>query len=121
MVACRYLLELSEAETVAVTGWPAGTVKSRLSRALGNGCSRCLRRSSPSSRRCPMPDSTRPGSIDVEALLADLAAHLEWPAAPGLGRCRPEPARRRREPAARGRLVGARRRLGRSPRRSPSS
>jgi RNA polymerase sigma-70 factor (ECF subfamily) len=35
VIACRYLLELSEAETVAVTGWPAGTVKSRLSRALG--------------------------------------------------------------------------------------
>jgi RNA polymerase sigma factor (sigma-70 family) len=34
VIACRYLLELSEAETVAVTGWPAGTVKSRLSRAL---------------------------------------------------------------------------------------
>ena len=34
VVACRYLLELSEAETVAVTGWPAGTVKSRLARAL---------------------------------------------------------------------------------------
>lgn len=34
VVACRYLLELSEAETVAITGWPAGTVKSRLSRAL---------------------------------------------------------------------------------------
>ena len=34
VVACRYLLELTEAETVAVTGWPLGTVKSRLSRAL---------------------------------------------------------------------------------------
>lgn len=34
VIACRYLLELSEAETVAITGWPAGTVKSRLSRAL---------------------------------------------------------------------------------------
>ena len=35
VIVCRYLLELTEAETVAVTGWPAGTVKSRLSRALG--------------------------------------------------------------------------------------
>jgi RNA polymerase sigma-70 factor (ECF subfamily) len=35
VITCRYLLELSEAETVAVTGWPPGTVKSRLSRALG--------------------------------------------------------------------------------------
>lgn len=34
VVTCRYLLELSEAETAAVLGWPAGTVKSRLSRAL---------------------------------------------------------------------------------------
>jgi RNA polymerase sigma-70 factor (ECF subfamily) len=34
VVACRYLLELSEAETAQVLGWPAGTVKSRLFRAL---------------------------------------------------------------------------------------
>ena len=34
VVTCRYLLELSEAETAAVLSWPAGTVKSRLSRAL---------------------------------------------------------------------------------------
>jgi RNA polymerase sigma factor (sigma-70 family) len=34
VVTCRYLLELSEAETCAALGWPAGTVKSRLSRAL---------------------------------------------------------------------------------------
>jgi RNA polymerase sigma factor (sigma-70 family) len=34
VVTCRYLLELSEAETVVALGWPAGTVKSRLSRAL---------------------------------------------------------------------------------------
>jgi RNA polymerase sigma-70 factor (ECF subfamily) len=33
-VTCRYLLELSEAETAAVLSWPTGTVKSRLSRAL---------------------------------------------------------------------------------------
>ena len=31
---CRYLLDLSEAETAALLGWPKGTVKSRASRAL---------------------------------------------------------------------------------------
>jgi len=33
-VACRHLLELSEAETATVLGLPAGTVKSRVSRGL---------------------------------------------------------------------------------------
>jgi RNA polymerase sigma factor (sigma-70 family) len=33
-VTCRYLLELSEAETADALGCPAGTVKSRLSRGL---------------------------------------------------------------------------------------
>lgn len=35
VIAMRYLLELSEAETAAALAVPAGTVKSRLSRALG--------------------------------------------------------------------------------------
>ncbi len=35
VVACRYLLDLSEAETAQVLGIARGTVKSRLSRALG--------------------------------------------------------------------------------------
>ena len=34
MVTCRYLLDLDEAETCAVLGWPRGTVKSRLHRGL---------------------------------------------------------------------------------------
>jgi RNA polymerase sigma-70 factor (ECF subfamily) len=34
VVTYRYLLQLSEAETAAALGWPAGTVKSRLSRGL---------------------------------------------------------------------------------------
>ena len=33
-MTCRYLLDLDEAETVAVLGVPRGTVKSRLRRAL---------------------------------------------------------------------------------------
>jgi RNA polymerase sigma-70 factor (ECF subfamily) len=34
VVTCRYLLDLDEVETAAVLGWPRGTVKSRLHRAL---------------------------------------------------------------------------------------
>jgi RNA polymerase sigma factor (sigma-70 family) len=34
VVVCRYLLDLDEAETAVVLGWPRGTVKSRLRRAL---------------------------------------------------------------------------------------
>ncbi|WP_020577954.1 RNA polymerase sigma factor [Actinopolymorpha alba] len=33
-VTCRYFLELDEEETATVLGWPRGTVKSRLHRAL---------------------------------------------------------------------------------------
>jgi RNA polymerase sigma-70 factor, ECF subfamily len=35
VIACRYFLDLSEGETVAALGWKRGTLKSRLSRALG--------------------------------------------------------------------------------------
>ena len=34
VIACRYFLDLSEAETAATLGWRPGTVKSRLSRSL---------------------------------------------------------------------------------------
>ncbi|MPZ97096.1 MAG: sigma-70 family RNA polymerase sigma factor [Propionibacteriales bacterium] len=34
VVVCRYLLDLDEYETATVLGWPRGTVKSRLHRAL---------------------------------------------------------------------------------------
>jgi RNA polymerase sigma-70 factor (ECF subfamily) len=34
VVTCRYLLDLDEAESAAVLGWPRGTVKSRLHRAM---------------------------------------------------------------------------------------
>jgi RNA polymerase sigma-70 factor (ECF subfamily) len=33
-VVCRYFLQLSEAETAEVLGWPLGTVKSRTSRGV---------------------------------------------------------------------------------------
>ena len=35
VISCRYFLELSEEETAATLGCARGTVKSRLSRALG--------------------------------------------------------------------------------------
>ncbi|MCA1822911.1 MAG: sigma-70 family RNA polymerase sigma factor [Frankia sp.] len=34
LISCRYLLDLSEAETAVALGCPRGTVKSRLSRAM---------------------------------------------------------------------------------------
>lgn len=34
VVTCRFLLDLDESETATVLGWPRGTVKSRLHRAL---------------------------------------------------------------------------------------
>jgi RNA polymerase sigma factor (sigma-70 family) len=43
VLTCRYFLDLSESETAQVLGWPRGSVKSRLSRALDK-----LRRALPS-------------------------------------------------------------------------
>ncbi|WP_255510241.1 RNA polymerase sigma factor [Micromonospora sp. AP08] len=34
VIVCRFLLDLTEEETVTMLGWPRGTVKSRTSRAL---------------------------------------------------------------------------------------
>ena len=34
VLVCRFLLDLSEADTAAALGWPRGTVKSRTARAL---------------------------------------------------------------------------------------
>ncbi|WP_230688774.1 RNA polymerase sigma factor [Micromonospora sp. WMMC415] len=34
VIVCRFFLDLNEEETGAVLGWPRGTVKSRMSRAL---------------------------------------------------------------------------------------
>jgi RNA polymerase sigma-70 factor (ECF subfamily) len=42
VIACRYFLDLSEQETSATLGIPRGTVKSRLSRALGRLRARVL-------------------------------------------------------------------------------
>jgi RNA polymerase sigma factor (sigma-70 family) len=35
VLACRYFLDLGEAETAQLLGWPRGSVKSRTARALG--------------------------------------------------------------------------------------
>lgn len=55
VIACRYLLDLSEAETAAALGCPRGTVKSRLSRALSR-----LRRQ---LRSTPGIDGPRPAEL----------------------------------------------------------
>lgn len=51
VVTCRYLLDLDEAETATVLGWPRGTVKSRLHRAL-----RRLRKELDDATRAEQPD-----------------------------------------------------------------
>ena len=47
VVTCRYLLDLDEAETAAVLGWPRGTVKSRLHRAVARLAGRAGHRGEP--------------------------------------------------------------------------
>ena len=47
VVIYRYLLDLDEAETAAVLGWPRGTVKSRLHRALTQAPGRAGHRGEP--------------------------------------------------------------------------
>jgi RNA polymerase sigma-70 factor (ECF subfamily) len=58
VVTCRYLLDLDEAETATVMGWPRGTVKSRLHRAL-----KALSELQPP----PAPAEARPGEVGHEA------------------------------------------------------
>jgi RNA polymerase sigma-70 factor (ECF subfamily) len=48
VLTCRYFLDLSETETAEVLGWPRGSVKSRLSRALVK-----LRRALPAKEVAP--------------------------------------------------------------------
>ncbi|MGH3488713.1 MAG: RNA polymerase sigma factor [Actinopolymorphaceae bacterium] len=57
VVVCRYFLELDEEETSTVLGWPRGTVKSRLHRAL-----RPLR-----SRLAEQPVRPAVGALTVES------------------------------------------------------
>jgi RNA polymerase sigma factor (sigma-70 family) len=54
VVVCRYFLELSEAETAQVLGWPLGSVKSRTFRALN--------RLRGTLAAAPGADADRPGS-----------------------------------------------------------
>ncbi|HEX6468763.1 MAG TPA: RNA polymerase sigma factor [Streptosporangiaceae bacterium] len=55
VVVCRYFLELSEAETAQVLGWPLGSVKSRTFRALNR------LRGSLLPAAAPAADADRPG------------------------------------------------------------
>jgi RNA polymerase sigma factor (sigma-70 family) len=49
VVTCRYLLDLDEQETATVLGWPRGTVKSRLHRALARLRERLAESAAPSA------------------------------------------------------------------------
>ena len=61
VVTCRYLLELDEAETATVLGWPRGTVKSRLHRALAQ-----LSQALDSPRTAPRPTAVGGDDRDRE-------------------------------------------------------
>ena len=130
VVACRYLLELTEAETATALQLPAGTVKSRLHRALSDlaeGGDRCLR--SPIVLIAELQALGRtmvvepPAEDLVERVLARLPAEprrsrtRSWlrapPPAPGRGDHRPGDHRSRPDPAGarrRGRVAADRRR-----------
>jgi RNA polymerase sigma factor (sigma-70 family) len=66
-VVCRYFLELDEEETSTVLGWPRGTVKSRLHRALRGLRSRLAEEPEPPPEPPPTPDRSAPGPPAVEA------------------------------------------------------
>jgi RNA polymerase sigma-70 factor (ECF subfamily) len=70
VVTCRYLVDLSEAESAEVLGWPLGTVKSRLARRSTASAPR-WGRGTMSSRSERERKSTDP----MDAALCDLAAH----------------------------------------------
>ena len=70
MIACRYLLELSEEETAAALGVRRGTVKSRLSRAL--------------ARLRETPGGG--GMSSLEQRLQELGRELAFPPEPDLAR-----------------------------------
>jgi RNA polymerase sigma factor (sigma-70 family) len=56
-VVCRYFLELDEEETAAMLGWPRGTVKSRLHRALRRLRTKLAEDQEPSAATQPSADA----------------------------------------------------------------
>jgi Sigma-70, region 4 len=64
-VVCRYFLELDEEETAAMLGWPRGTVKSRLHRALRR--LRTTLAENPEPAADPQPSAATQPSADADA------------------------------------------------------